>query len=131
MATIYPTHRCFDDVLEHQVLLDSADPEKAARQFIVHGLCLFPVGDARAGEVFAHAWVEDPETCEVWQSGLLTDRRKIWFSIAARKFLTKMRVQSSTRYTLAEARKLNWQHAHFGPWLPIYQAFCRGARLAR
>jgi hypothetical protein len=125
--TIFPTHQCFDDVLEHQVLLDTTDPQKAARQWIVHGLLLFPVGDDHAGEVFAHAWVEDDATEEVWQSGLLGDGRKVWFAIARPLFVARMRVQSMTRYTLAQAKRLNWQHEHFGPWVPAYRIFCRNA----
>ena len=131
MNTILPTRTCFDDVLEHQVALARRDPTAAARQRIVHGICLLPEpdGNRSAGEPFAHAWVEDQETLEVWQSGLLADGRKVWFAIAAAEFLDKLRVQSSTRYSLDQARILNWQTGHYGPWVPGYRAFCRNQRV--
>lgn len=125
MSTIHPTHRCFDDVLDHQVELDRRDPARAARQRIVHGILLFPDGEPHAGEPFAHAWVEDPATRLVWQAGLLDDGTKIWFAIDAREYLERMRVQASTAYTLAQARILNWQTEHYGPWVPAYRALCR------
>lgn len=127
MSTIYPTHSCFDDVLDHQVALAARDPAAAARQFIVHGILLFPEGEPHAGEPFAHAWVEEPLTVTVFQSGLLADGRKVWFEIGARAFLAAMRVQASTRYTLQQARLLNWQTEHYGPWVPAYRALCRNA----
>jgi hypothetical protein len=121
---IYPTHTCFDDVLDHQVELAKRAPDVAARQFIVHGICLFPEGD-RIGEPFAHAWVEDDLSNEVWQSGLLSDQRRIWYSVRRQVWRDVMRVQASTRYTLDEVRRLNWQTEHYGPWVPAYRALCR------
>lgn len=122
-TTIHPTHHCFDDVLDHQVDLDRRDPTTAARQRIVHGICLFPEGGPRAGEAFAHAWVEDDTEDRVYEAGLLGGQ-KIWWSADRTLWRAAMRVQAMTRYTLAEARVKNWQHEHYGPWVPAYRALC-------
>jgi hypothetical protein len=124
---ILPTHKCFDDVLEHQVELRGRDAEAAARQVIVHGICLAPEGP-RAGEPFAHAWVEDGDL--LWQAGLLEDGTKVWFSLDTTTWRTALRVQAETRYTLDEALIKNWQTATYGPWVPAYRALCgRGHEL--
>lgn len=128
--TIYPTHRCFDDVLDHQVELARREPAIAARQFIVHGIVRYPDdAGADAGRWFAHAWVEDDDEQRVYQSGLL-DGRMVWFSADRAEWYGAMRVLARTRYTLDRARILNWQTTHYGPWVSAYRALCRDARPA-
>jgi len=121
VSTILPTHTCFDDVLDHQVELARRDPEACARQRIVHGICLAPEGP-HAGEPFAHAWVEDGDL--LYQSGLLADGRKVWFGVDRAVWYAALRVQAATHYTFEQARALNWQHEHYGPWVPAYRALC-------
>lgn len=120
---INPTHTCFDDVLDHQVDLRTTDPAAASRQLIVHGILLWPEG-ARAGEPYAHAWVEDPLDDQVYQSGILDDGVKVWWGHPREEFERIMRPQHVTRYTFEQAHILNWQHEHFGPWVPEYRALC-------
>ena len=124
--TIFPTHQCFDDVLDHQAELAQRDPVTAARQFIVHGICLAPEGE-HAGEPFAHAWVEDDEESRVSEAGILNGE-KIWWSADRDEWYAALRVQERTRYTLDQARILNWQTAHYGPWVPKYRALCKSSR---
>lgn len=130
MPTIRPTHRCFDDVLDYQVALRRRDPAAAARQVIVHGICLAPEGP-RAGEPFAHAWVEDDAGGGiVYQSGFINGEH-VWFGLPRDEWRAAVRVQAESRYTLEAAIVLNWQHGHYGPWVATYRALCgRGSRIA-
>ena len=125
MGTIFPTHRCFDDVLDHQAELRRTDPTTAARQLIVHGILLAPESHdgLRAGEPFAHAWVEDDEERRVYEAGIL-DGEKVWWSADRDEWYGKMRPQAVTRYSLHAAIILNWQHGHYGPWVRVYRALC-------
>lgn len=129
--TIYPTRTCFDDVLEHQVELAGREPELAARQLVVHGICLAPEDTQDDGTRFAHAWVEDGDM--LWQSGLLEDGTKVWYGMARDEWYAKMRVQDVTRYTLGQALAENYTSAHFGPWVPRYRepGLCGGGRVFR
>jgi hypothetical protein len=121
--TLRPTHTCFDDVLDHQAELRGRDLAAAHRQLIVHGILLAPEGP-HEGEPFAHAWVEDPADNRIYQSALLDDGTKVWWSCAWEEFERLMRPQHVTRYSLERAYILNWQTEHFGPWVPAYRALC-------
>jgi len=125
MPTIFPTHRCFDDVLDHQAELRTRDPKTAARQLIVHGILLAPEDGhgVHAGEPFAHAWVEDDDERRIYEAGILNGE-KVWWSADRDEWYRKMHVQAATRYTLHAALILNWQHGHYGPWVRAYAALC-------
>jgi len=121
--TILPTGSCFDDVLDHQsalILFDS----RILHQWIVHGICLIPEGQEKAGEPFAHAWMEDDDERKVYQSGLVKGV-KVWWSADRKEWYDLMRVQDRTRYSFAEALTLNWKTCHFGPWEERYRVLCK------
>lgn len=121
---ILPTHTCFDDVLDFQCELMKVDPERAHRQFIVHGILLAPEGP-KMDEPYAHAWVEDDEEGRVYQSGFL-DGQKIWWGCDRDEWKQVMRVQDESRYTFLQALALNWQTNHYGPWVETYRELCGG-----
>lgn len=118
--TIHPTHTCFDDVFEYLVRWYKRDPLDARAAVIVHGICLFPDGP-RAGERFAHAWIEHGEYLS--QSGIY-DGTKVWFTVSRAEWYAKMRPQQTTRYTLTEAWMEVAIATHLGPWRPEYRALC-------
>ncbi len=124
MPTIFPTHTCFDDALEYLAARVAEDRRLARshRLLLVHGLCLIPIGQPDEGQVFAHAWVEDANSC--WTMGLLDGERVI--VVRARdEFYANLRVQCATRYTVRQAWRENRRSGTYGPWLPIYQRQCR------
>lgn len=129
---IYPTGQCFDDVLDHQAILMKEAANLAARQYICHGICLAPEGP-HEGEPFAHAWVEDPDDQQTYQSGLMVqdDGRivKVWYGLRTDDFYAFLRVQERTRYTLLEALWKNWTTNHYGPWVEKYRLLCGGNRI--
>jgi hypothetical protein len=147
MATIYPTHHCFDDMLE---LLEERVKQRPALAFgrslrLVHGILLCPAprpsdgmnsgvgpdGTIPPDAPFAHAWIED-ETQDgvpiVWQSGMLDGDLKIAFAVPRADFLAEMRVQASTAYTCREVLREHQRWGTSGPWRAEYRALCRGGR---
>lgn len=121
--TIYPTGTCFDDVLDHQCEQLKFNPFTILTQHIVHGICLHPEGP-KADQPFAHGWVEDDLEERVYQSGLLEDGEKVWWSADRAEWYVMMRVQEKTRYTFHEALRMNWETNHFGPWVEAYRVLC-------
>lgn len=123
-TVILPTGKCFDDALDFVEWRLLENPELAHHDnlLVVHGICLVPEDQARAGELFAHAWVEENNV--VWQAGLV-DGQRVFYGMQLLDFLTELRVQESTRYTLLEAARHNHASCHYGPWEPRYEALCR------
>lgn len=119
---IMPTHTCFDDALEFVEMRLSekklfADSDEL---LVVHGIALAPEGE-RAGEPFAHAWVEEGDLA--YQAGMLMGG-KVWYGVQREEFYLALRIQRATRYTLREAWERNRESGHFGPWEPEYETLC-------
>lgn len=125
-----PTGTCFDDSLDFLEQLARecgmfaafvASPETAAlhptfaRMRVVHAICVAPTG-----KHFAHAWVEQ-DGSSVWQGGVANGRRVFWRMPLA-DFEAELPTVEATRYTVAEALRLNAEHDHYGPWEARYRA---------
>lgn len=97
---------------------------------LVHGLIRAPAdyGPVRAGELYAHAWIEDAtvDPPVVWQSGVL-DGERVVYAMPGDQFVELLRPDTSTRYTARAAWLENWRHGNYGPWRPEYRARCRNA----
>ncbi len=118
---ILPTFTCFDDATEYIERRVSALPALVQSLVLVHGLA---VGDA--GEVYAHAWVEEGAAC--WDAGIVEGQR-IWYAVRREEFYAARRVRETTRYSCLEVLLLNREHGHCGPWEARYRAACgRGDR---
>lgn len=123
-TVILPTASCFDDavnfvawrVRENRRLLHNDG------LVVVHGICLFPEDHSQPGKPFAHAWVEEANL--VWRAGML-DGERVYYPTPLHSFLTQLRVQKSTRYTLLEAARRERAAGTYGPWEPEYQALCK------
>jgi len=124
MTVILPTGCCFDDILDFQSDLWKADPARAMRQHIVHGICLIPPDQAEADQPYAHGWVEDDIENRVYSSGMV-DGQKVWWAADRDEWYRGMRVQEKTRYTFWEALQMNWKTNHYGPWVETYRALCK------
>jgi hypothetical protein len=124
MPVILPTHTCFDDALEYLALRVAQDPRLAhgSSLQLVHGIALIPVGQADAGEPFAHAWVEEAGYC--WTAGLLNGAR-ILVKRERAEFYRALRVQQTTAYSVRRAWQENKRSETFGPWRAEYLALCR------
>jgi hypothetical protein len=118
---ILPTFTCFDDATEYIERRVTALPALVYSLELVHGLA---VGDA--GEVYAHAWVEEGAAC--WDAGLV-EGQKVWYAVARDEFYAARRIRESTRYSCAQLLFLNRRFGHCGPWEARYRAACgRGDR---
>jgi hypothetical protein len=125
---VYPTGRCFDDTLDYldTLYFAGAPSEVVLAHFVVHAICIWP-GDQpgtehRAGEQFAHAWIE--YGTHVIQSGIM-DCSRCWYALDRSEFYQHLQVQQATRYTAREAIIENARTNHYGPWLPEYEALCK------
>lgn len=121
--TIYPTHTCFDDVLDYiELLVRSGERHRLPGMRVVHGICLAPEG-ARAGEPYAHGWIEEDGL--VVQGGLVDvdgTREKVYYGVDRAEFYAKLRVQVTTVYSVEEAVRKNWETGYYGPWESTYLA---------
>lgn len=124
--TIEPTHSCFDDAIAYLEGRVKGKPELARsdRIVLVHGIGRFPDGPAarRAGERFAHAWVEADGLC--WDAGILDGARVVWSATIA-EYYANLRIETTTRYDCLAVWAENRRTGHYGPWEPAYQALCR------
>lgn len=131
--TIFPTNTCFDDTLDFiDALYFSGVPKQALRNlFVVHAICLWPGHqpgtEHRAGERFAHGWIERGKF--VIQCGIIDEERR-WYALERESFYQHMRVQRMTRYSTEEALRENFRTNSYGPWLPEYLALCKGGVMA-
>lgn len=121
MSDIRPTHSCFDDALDYMVLQLRENPGHAYRLVIVHALIMAPAGTPRAGEVYAHAWCELDGAA--WQAGIV-DGVRVWYAVDADEYRRHARPVHLTRYSVIEALHANRRTGHYGPWDPMYAAFC-------
>ena len=122
MPTILPTQTCFDDALDYLSEAVREDPSWALGHLrLVHGICLAPEGQY-AGELFAHAWVEEDRRVCI-QAGIL-DGRKGYYGISRAQHYALLRVQLTTVYTVEEALEKNLASNHYGPWESSYQSLC-------
>jgi hypothetical protein len=126
MATILPTHHCFDDALEYveQRVIRDSSLAFDTRLVLAHGILLVPEGH-HADRPFVHAWCEETEDGHsvVWDAGML-DGERVWFSVDRAEWTAAMRPQLVTRYTLREAWAENVRSGTYGPWCPEYLALC-------
>lgn len=108
MADIYPTHHCFDDVLEFfgEALTPEQSLHAHAEYTIVHAVCVTPIGQR-----FAHAWVEQDKL--VWQGGIV-DGQRIFYCVP--KGDVGFLIEREVRYTLPAALALNLTTRTYGPW---------------
>lgn len=122
--TIYPTGSCFDDALDFVEARVRQRPRLARTSdlLVCHGICIIPSGNPEAGELYAHAWVEEGQV--VWQGGIL-DGERIYFATQRDQFYIRLQVQDVTRYTLRQVWEENRRTRHFGPWESRYEALCR------
>lgn len=121
--TIYPTHRCFDDVADFFNGLIMFGIEELRRYTVVHGVMLAPSD----GEPHAHAWVERDGM--VIQAGIQRGRRIIFRQRRA-EFLARVKIFDETRYTIDEAIDLSRRHGGSGPWNPDYVPLCGASKKA-
>lgn len=130
---IRPTHSCFDDAIDliaHRVTVDPALARGTTLR-LVHGIALAPadvVDGLRAGDRFAHAWVEEdvPGQLEahVWQMGILNGER-VAFAMTRSEFQRRLQIQASTSYTCRQVYHENRRSGTYGPWREEYRALCR------
>jgi len=121
--TLYPTGKCFDNALDF--IGYRLEQGFSPKLLLVHGIALFPVGP-RAGERFSHAWCEEGDV--VWESGLTLEGVLVYCVRRKAEFYARMRVERTTKYTIAEAYAMNAQHMNYGPWEQEYLALCRNYR---
>lgn len=136
---IRPTHTCFDDALEFLGQRVTLEPALAHGRTLrlVHGVVVALVdvgGGLRAGEPFAHAWLEEIVAGEleprIWQTGVL-DGERVIFCMTLPQFRRQLTVLASTAYSPREIYHENRRSGHYGPWRADYRAFCRGAAAAQ
>jgi hypothetical protein len=132
---ILPTHSCFDDAIEYLTARIAGDQAIRANPgalvtdpplILVHAICVVHEGHEKAGQPFAHAWVEErlaDGSWVAWQAGILRGKR-IEFSMPRSELEQKFRPQVTTRYTPMAAFMKNLQTKSFGPWDQRYQALC-------
>lgn len=135
---ILPTHRCFDDSIEYLESRVRADPKLAFGTdiLLVHAIAKFPDDNPRAGQQFAHAWVEEVVKIKkvAWQTtaktmvvarhaGLL-DGQRVYMATPADEYRARLRVESVTTYTCRQVAAENKKAGDFGPWKPEYLALC-------
>lgn len=113
---IFPTHSCFDDALEMLPVLIEQDRRNRELLHLVHAICLMPDGSH-----YAHAWVERENECLFF--GIINGE-KLLLVTNKDKFYQLYKVQETTRYTVREAAKENFNNNHYGPWKPEYYALC-------
>jgi hypothetical protein len=118
-GVILPTHTCFDDAFELISDRVRADPAlaRSRRLRIVHGIALMPPHQENAGQPFAHAWAEEHGYCLT--IGVLEGERVI-VRQPRDAFYERLRVQSSTPYTVHQAWQANLRTGHYGPWMEAY-----------
>jgi hypothetical protein len=121
VTDILPTFTCFDDATEYIARRVTAKPALVYSLVLVHGLA---AGDA--GEVYAHAWVEEGGAC--WDAGLV-DGQKIFYAVARDEYYAARRISATTKYSCLELLVNNRRFGHCGPWEARYRAACgRGDR---
>lgn len=128
--TIGPTHTCFDDALEYLTFQAQHHLARALRTLtLVHAVCRVPEDHPKAGERFAHAWVEErkPTGDVVWQAGIIPSGQKVYYARERSSFYAFFRVEDATRYTPAQAARENERTLSYGPWVERYKALCRDA----
>lgn len=131
---LFPTGQCFDNALDFIGMMVGDDPTEIAQSplVLVHAIVRYPEDLAqilpqfrhRVGERYAHGWVEDGDLF-VWDAGLLEDGTFTWYCADKEEYYREMRVEKTTKYTVAEAYAMNLKHWNFGPWEPEYRELCR------
>lgn len=123
--TIYPTHRCFDDVTDflNDLAKRGAQREQLIRYTVVHGIMLAPDGTP-----FAHAWLEQDDAGErIIIQGAIYKGERGWLRMTRSEFLERSKVWDETRYTLDECLHLDRVRGP-GPWVPEYRRLCGNER---
>lgn len=120
-ATIYPTHTCFDDVVDYlnQIAYRGASREELLAYTVVHGILVMPDGSR-----FAHAWLEHDG--KILDGGIYQGER-VWIEYSLTEFRGLHVVEDETRYTLPDAERLDDEFGP-GPWKPKYRALCSDKR---
>jgi len=121
---IYPTHRCFDDIVDFfRDLAEKGTPAAVLNRFtVVHGILLSP-----EGEPYAHGWVERDDGLVI-QTGIYRGER-ILFALEREEFLVSHMVWDETRYTLREVLR-NDRTLGYPPWIPEYRDLCSSEKRA-
>ena len=119
---ILPTNTCFDDTAAYVQMRCLEDKRLLLTDalIIVHGIALGANGP-RAGEPYAHAWVEEGPLC--WDTGLFEGQR-VFYAVAHDEYYAAHRIQATTRYTIVEAAVAELRAGHCAPWRPAYRALC-------
>lgn len=117
---IRPTHKCFDDSLDLLVELLKDDYTLDDKLRLVHGLCRTP-----AGELYAHAWLENSEE-RMCVFVILLDGQRNNVQMPFGEFYAYYRVVETTKYSYRQAYYLNNKHGNYGPWKAQYRALCKG-----
>jgi hypothetical protein len=116
-TTIYPTFDCFTDAMEFIAAMVGL-PEIHDFITLVHGICV-----TEEQKEYAHAWIEDSNAkivifCGIWMGA------KTYFAAPFEEYFKTYQVKESTRYTIAEAMKMNLKTVSYGPWEEKYDALC-------
>jgi hypothetical protein len=123
MATLHPTHHCFDDALDYISLRVTEEPSlvRDTGLVLVHG-----IGQSDRGDAYAHAWVEEGALC--WDAALLDSGERVFYAVDHAEFYAARRLQQTTRYTCRQALRENLRTGTYGPWRAEYQALCSASR---
>lgn len=114
MATIYPTHTCFDDSLDFLEMLATRG-EPFEHYTLVHAIV------KPEGKRFAHAWLEVDGN--VLFSGIL-EGRKAFFFASKEEYYEQLKIVKAVKYTVKEALKENLRTGAYGPWSEEYRKYC-------
>lgn len=116
--TIYPTHRCFDDVTDYlnELAVGGATYEELNRYRVVHGI-IAPDGEAP----HVHAWLERDDG-RVFQWGIYKGER-IMFSVARDEYIAQANVIEFVSYSIRGCLAMDRVFGP-GPWKSKYRVMC-------
>lgn len=121
MATIYPTHQCFDDAFDFiGELIRAKRKYDLINLYVVHSICL--MGD---GEPYAHCWIEDDNDGSCIFRGIISGEVTYLHAPVRNEFYEEFQVQETTRYSMTDAWKKFIETDKTGPWEEKYERLTR------
>lgn len=122
---IYPTKRCFDDLVDflNDLAVNGASAAELIRYTVVEAICLKPPD----GQPFPHGWLE----CDGFaiEAGIYRGDR-IFYRVPIPDFRASHRVWDETRYSLREVLAMS-RLGKFPPYRAEYKALCADVRPPR
>lgn len=125
LNTLYPTHKCFDDMLMYisESLQAGLDPHTV---LLVHGLCLMP-----SGALYAHAWAAHPYIGGIGGecvSSHLFRGEECFVRFPRVVFMKRFNPVEETIYTMPDVAREHRRTRNAGPWNTEYLPYCSTSR---